>query len=89
MTVLLFGARAFVTGVFQVVIVYTPEVYPTKVRGVSLGVMTSAARIGALATPFIAQVHWNSVHAVTTVAAINVEKTFQFPFPVHSGHHVR
>ena len=53
----LFGARGFITGAFQAVYVYTPEVYPTGARGVSLGVMTSAARIGALITPFIAQVH--------------------------------
>ena len=38
------------------VYVYTPEVYPTRIRGMSMGVMTSAARIGALVTPFIAQV---------------------------------
>ena len=56
MTVFLFGARGFATGVFQAVYVYTPEVFPTKVRGIAMGVMTSAARIGALVTPFFAQV---------------------------------
>ena len=52
----LFGARGFATGVFQAVFVYTPEVYPTKYRGSAMGLMTSFARIGALITPFIAQV---------------------------------
>lgn len=52
----LFGARGFATGVFQAVYVYTPEVYPTKIRGSALGLMSSAARIGGLVTPFIAQV---------------------------------
>ena len=56
MTIFLFGARAFVTGVFQAVYVYTPEVFPTKVRGVAMGFNTAAARIGAIITPFVAQV---------------------------------
>ena len=54
--VFLFSARGFATGVFQAVYVYTPEVYPTKLRGSAVGLMTSSARIGALITPFIAQV---------------------------------
>ena len=48
--------RAFATGVFQAVYVYTPEVYATNIRGRALGVHTAAARIGALLTPFNAQV---------------------------------
>lgn len=36
--------------------VYTPEVYPTKVRGVGIGLLYSVARIGATATPYVAQV---------------------------------
>ena len=35
---------------------YTPEVFPTKVRGVAMGFNTAAARIGAIITPFVAQV---------------------------------
>lgn len=56
LTVFLFGIRAFVTGVFQAVYVYTPEVYPTAVRGIGMGINTSIARIGAIITPFVAQV---------------------------------
>ena len=52
----LFSARGFLSGGFQAVYVYTPEVYPTKSRGLALGLMSSAARLGALVTPFIAQV---------------------------------
>lgn len=55
-TFFLFGARGFVTGVFQAVYVYTPEVYPTRIRGVAMGVNTAAARVGAIITPFVAQV---------------------------------
>lgn len=42
--------------VFQTMYVYTPEVYPTKVRGVGIGVLYSIARIGTIFTPYIAQV---------------------------------
>lgn len=56
-TVFLFIIRAFASGVFQAVYVYTPEVYPTSIRGASLGFHTAAARIGAMITPFVAQVH--------------------------------
>ena len=55
-TVFLFIIRAFATGVFQAVYVYTPEVYPTSVRAAALGLHIAAARIGAMITPFVAQV---------------------------------
>ena len=48
--------RAFVTGVFQTMYVYTPEVYPTKVRGFGIGFLFSIARVGAIVTPYVAQV---------------------------------
>ena len=54
--VFLFSARGFSVGVFQAVYVYTPEVYPTKHRGSSIGIMVASARVGAIITPFIAQV---------------------------------
>lgn len=55
-TFFLFLIRAFATGVFQAVYVYTPEVYPTNVRAGALGLHTAGARVGALLTPFNAQV---------------------------------
>ena len=36
--------------------VYTPEVYATKVRGVGIGFLYSVARVGAILTPYVAQV---------------------------------
>ena len=45
---------------FQAVYVYTPEVYATNIRASALGLHTTAARIGALLTPFNAQVLLNS-----------------------------
>ncbi len=56
LTIFLFIIRAFATGVFQAIYVYTPEVYPTRVRAFALGVCSAAARLGAISTPYIAQV---------------------------------
>lgn len=55
-TSFIFIARAFISGAFQCVYVYTPEVYPTTLRAIGLGASSSMARLGAIATPFIAQV---------------------------------
>ncbi len=52
----LFVTRAFTSGVFQVIYVYTPEVYSTSVRTLGMGVCTAAARVGAIVTPYVAQV---------------------------------
>ncbi|XP_076816791.1 synaptic vesicle 2-related protein-like [Clavelina lepadiformis] len=52
----LFAARAFISGAFQAAYVYTPEVYPTHIRAIGLGSCSGTARVGAIITPFIAQV---------------------------------
>jgi len=57
--------RAFAVGVFQAIFTYTPEVYPTRIRALGMGICTSAARIGALVTPYVAQVLWNTNDYVT------------------------
>ncbi|KAM4634747.1 synaptic vesicle 2-related protein-like [Polymixia lowei] len=56
LTVFIFIARAFITGGFQVVYVYTPEVFPTETRALGLGTSSGMGRVGALLTPFVAQV---------------------------------
>uniref|UniRef100_UPI00398ED491 synaptic vesicle 2-related protein n=1 Tax=Pristiophorus japonicus TaxID=55135 RepID=UPI00398ED491 len=56
LTAFLFIARAFISGGFQAAYVYTPEVYPTATRALGLGTCSGMARVGALITPFIAQV---------------------------------
>ncbi|KAL0965642.1 hypothetical protein UPYG_G00283870 [Umbra pygmaea] len=56
LTVFIFIARAFITGGFQVSYVYTPEVYPTSTRALGIGTCSGMARVGALLTPFVAQV---------------------------------
>ena len=56
MTVILFLARGVIAGLFQAAYVYTPEVYPTFLRSVGVGGCSALARLGAMATPYVAQV---------------------------------
>ncbi|KAK3774018.1 hypothetical protein RRG08_030100 [Elysia crispata] len=56
LTFFLFVARAFISGAFQGAYVYTPEVYPTSMRALGLGTCSAMARVGAIVTPFVAQV---------------------------------
>uniref|UniRef100_A0A3Q3AF91 Synaptic vesicle 2-related protein-like n=1 Tax=Kryptolebias marmoratus TaxID=37003 RepID=A0A3Q3AF91_KRYMA len=56
LTVFIFISRAFISGGYQVVFVYTPEVFPTETRALAMGTSSAVARIGALITPFVAQV---------------------------------
>ncbi|XP_030598810.1 synaptic vesicle 2-related protein [Archocentrus centrarchus] len=56
LTVFIFIARAFISGGYQVVFVYTPEVFPTENRALAMGTSSATARLGALITPFVAQV---------------------------------
>uniref|UniRef100_A0A3Q3LTV0 Synaptic vesicle 2-related protein-like n=1 Tax=Mastacembelus armatus TaxID=205130 RepID=A0A3Q3LTV0_9TELE len=56
LTVFIFIARAFISGGYQVVFVYTPEVFPTENRALAMGTSSAMAKLGALITPFVAQV---------------------------------
>ncbi|XP_040014005.1 synaptic vesicle 2-related protein-like [Xiphias gladius] len=56
LTIFIFVARAFISGGYQVVFVYTPEVFPTENRALAMGTSSAMARMGALITPFVAQV---------------------------------
>eukprot|EP00118_Oscarella_pearsei_P022621 m.264147 g.264147 ORF g.264147 m.264147 type:complete len:595 (+) comp40466_c0_seq4:76-1860(+) len=53
---LIFIGRASMTGAFQTVFVYTPEVYPTSIRAIGLGMCSTVSRVGAMISPFVAQV---------------------------------
>ncbi|CAH8573654.1 unnamed protein product [Schistosoma turkestanicum] len=55
-TALLFVLRALSAGLFSLAYVYTTEVYPTAVRAVAVGIFSSIARLGAMITPYVAQV---------------------------------
>lgn len=56
LTIAIFLARGLIAGVFQAAYVYTPEVYPTHLRSVGVGACSAMARLGAMLTPYVAQV---------------------------------
>lgn len=56
LTIILFLARGVIAGLFQAAYVYTPEVYPTALRSVGVGGCSALARLGAMCTPYVAQV---------------------------------
>ena len=56
MVALLYIARAFIGATFQALYVYTPEVYPTEVRALGIGLASMFCRVGAMVTPYAAQV---------------------------------
>ncbi|CAF0796926.1 unnamed protein product [Rotaria sp. Silwood1] len=54
--VITFLARMFISSQFSLVYLYTMEAYPTVIRAMAVGCASSMARIGAMITPFLAQV---------------------------------
>ena len=56
LVLLFFLIRTFSMAGSLAVIVYTAELYPTAVRGVGMGVLNSISRLGAISTPYVAQV---------------------------------
>ncbi|KAF8566462.1 hypothetical protein P879_02592 [Paragonimus westermani] len=56
MTGVLFMVRAFSAGLLSLTYLYTTEVYPTSVRAMAVGSFSSIARLGAIVTPYVAQV---------------------------------
>lgn len=55
-TMILYGSRLFISIADMCGYVYTPEVYPTSMRGIGLGACSGAGRIGCMITPFVAMV---------------------------------
>ncbi|XP_022245826.1 synaptic vesicle 2-related protein-like [Limulus polyphemus] len=51
----LFVDRGAIAGCFQILLVYTIEAYPTTNRALAFGFYSSFGRIGAILTPFVAQ----------------------------------
>jgi nitrate/nitrite transporter NarK len=39
---------------FQAIYVYTPEVYPTSIRALGMGLASAVGRLGGIVTPFVA-----------------------------------
>lgn len=54
-TVVFFIARGASAGAFQVVYLYTNELFPAAMRARAMGLSSSVGRIGLITTPFIAQ----------------------------------
>ncbi|XP_033234108.1 synaptic vesicle 2-related protein isoform X2 [Drosophila pseudoobscura] len=55
-SVTLFIARGAISGIFQAIYVYTPEIYPAALRSIGVSGCSVLARLGAMLTPFVAQV---------------------------------
>ncbi|XP_010542536.1 PREDICTED: organic cation/carnitine transporter 7-like [Tarenaya hassleriana] len=53
-TALLFGARVCIMASFTIVYIYAPEIYPTSVRSIGLGMGSSVGRIGGMVCPLVA-----------------------------------
>ncbi|XP_061380089.1 synaptic vesicle 2-related protein [Danaus plexippus] len=71
LTCTLFLARGIIAGLFQAAYVYTPEVYPTALRSTAVGACSGVARLGAMVTPYVAQVLLrNSVLIATAVYSV-------------------
>ncbi|CAF0881322.1 unnamed protein product [Rotaria sordida] len=54
--IITFLARMFINSQFSLLYLYTMEVYPTVIRAIAIGSASSMARIGAMITPYLAQV---------------------------------
>mmetsp|Transcript_8378 Transcript_8378/g.13588 ORF Transcript_8378/g.13588 Transcript_8378/m.13588 type:complete len:558 (-) Transcript_8378:454-2127(-) len=54
-TICLFFARGLVDAAFVLTYVYTPEVYPTTIRGTAFGIAVAISRVGGMAAPFVGQ----------------------------------
>ncbi|XP_065106201.1 synaptic vesicle 2-related protein-like [Paramisgurnus dabryanus] len=65
LTIFIFIARAFISAGWQVAYLYTPEVFPTATRSIGIGTSSGLARVGALMTPFVAQVLLKSSVSLT------------------------
>ena len=66
-TILIFVVRAALTSSIQVSYVIASEVYPTRARVTGLSLCTMVGSLGALITPFIAQVLLKSSYEATLV----------------------
>lgn len=71
LTFFMFAARGFSAATFSWVYLYSIEVYPTSIRTFGMGTASAWARVGAMVTPFVAQVllSWSVAAALWVYAA--------------------
>ena len=75
LSILLFFLRGTVNAIFNVIFIYTAEVFPTSVRGSSIGMNYSISRFGALVSPFIINlviVRYSFLAGTLTLCGLNV-----------------
>ncbi|VDP69624.1 unnamed protein product [Echinostoma caproni] len=75
MTGVLFGVRAMSAGLLSLAYVYTSEVFPTTVRALAVGIFSSISRLGAMSTPYVAQVmlpEFSEIGALSLYAVIGI-----------------
>jgi Sugar (and other) transporter len=53
---LCFLARGLSMGVYCATYAYTPELYPTRIRSIGLGICVSVSKVASVLTPFISNV---------------------------------
>lgn len=71
-TALLFGSRLFVSSTFNVLGIYTREVYPTTVRATGVGIATSIGRIGGMICPLVAVSLVRDCHQTTAIILFEI-----------------
>ncbi|KAH8401398.1 hypothetical protein KR009_005269 [Drosophila setifemur] len=73
-SVTLFIARGTISGIFQAIYVYTPEIYPAALRSIGVSGCSVLARLGAMLTPFVAQVLMDTskAQALSTYALVGL-----------------
>lgn len=81
---IIFICRGLSVGAFQSVYLYTPEVYPTTIRATALGVCNTSARLGAMISPFIAEVllrnsAWSALSIMGVLATVAAVASFMLP----------
>jgi len=73
-TFFLFGVRCFAAVADIGGYIYTPEVYPTHIRGIAMGSCSGISRLGCMLTPFVSQVltHHSLYLALSIYVAFSV-----------------
>ena len=56
LTFFFFIIQEFSLAVFETLYVYTLEIYPTNIRRIGIGLVSALSRLGAITTPYVAQV---------------------------------